>query len=193
MRSIHTLVAAAALLTSLGGCGAYTNIPAQIVVAEVKPGKVTYTVTNTDGAKQTSIEEPSVTLRGDPGSLGVTYNTMNVKYYDIASNQLPSTSIPSMKLGLTVRVESSVFPNDPLAVGEMNLGDVGQKDYVGRYSFSPPILTRHVEEYGASSDLTKGNQAAVYAEVELVGADDANWPADLIFFVPIIFSGSPTP
>lgn len=187
------------LAATLSGCGWYTNVPAQITVVEVKPGRVTYGPV-VDNVHSTAVEDPTVTLRAEPGSIGSTFNSIDITFYkDLGATSDGTTlksipvgnRLPAMHVGLSFHVDSSNFPSDPLNVNPIEQADVGQKVYVGRYTFSPPVMTRLVEEYGMlPSNDTDTNQPGVFADCVLHGADDANFPAEVEFWVPITFSGN---
>jgi hypothetical protein len=194
-RILLSIFAAPTLFASLAtsGCGYYTNIPAQITVYETKPGRVSYSGSATVGTALTHVDDPNVTLRAEPGSIGATYNKMTVTYYRaIDGVQIGSNLIPPLKLGFTVHVDSSNYPSNPMDIGKpIDQAAVGKSIWVGRTSFIPPIMTRHVEQYGATANGNDGNQAGLFAKLELVGSDDANFDASLTLFVPITFSGAP--
>jgi hypothetical protein len=193
-RLLLSFLAVPALFASLAtsGCGYYTNIPAQITVLETKPGRISYSGSISLGTGVTKVDEPEVTLRAEPGSIGATYNKITVTYYRIDGTAVGSDKLPPLKLGFTFHVDSSNFPSNPMDVGKpIDQSQVGKSIWLGRSTFVPPIMTRHVEQYGSVANGTDGNQAGLFAKIELVGSDDANYDASLTFFVPIIFSGAP--
>lgn len=171
------------------GCGLYTNIPAQIKVAEVVGATVTYDRPDAaDGWRNVKVETPSVTLVGEPGSIGVTYERIKVLYLMINEQPIAAKEIPDMNLRMSVRVESSNFPTDPLA-GPLARDQMGTTLQVGKSTVTLPIVTRHVTAYGAK---LSENAASLSAQVTLTGADDAGVPASLTIYVPITFIGPPT-
>lgn len=178
----------AALALSTAACGWYTNIPASVFVKAVKPGSVLYGPTLTSGARDIKIDHPEITLQGEPGSIGVNVDSVSVVYK--LSNGSESKSLPRLSLGMTFRVESSNYPSRP-DEAELDQTAVGQKIAVGASTFAVPIVTRHVEEFGAVGQPPEGNAAAIYAEVTLSGYDDAMLPFNLLARVPIFFSGTP--
>lgn len=182
------------LAATLSGCGWYTNIPAQITVMEVKPGRVTLGPV-VDGVHTTTVEDPSVTLRAEPGSIGATFNSMDVVYYrdlGYANNQaiLAGNHLPALHVGLSFHVDSSNFPSNPMIVNPIEQGDVGAKVYVGQYTFTPAVMTRLVEQYGLITSGDEANQPGIYAACSLHGVDDANFNAELEFSIPITYSGN---
>lgn len=170
------------------GCGLYTNVPAQIKVADVVGATLTYEKPDaSDGWRNVKVETPTVTLVGEPGSIGVTYEKMKVDYLQINEKRVPDTEIPPMDLRISFRVESSNYPTDPLA-GPLTRDAMGRTLQVGKAQLNLPIITRHVSAYGAK---TTENVAALSAQVQLIGTDDAGYPANLTVYVPITFFGPP--
>jgi hypothetical protein len=178
-----------AAVAALPGCGYYTNVPAQIVVADVKPATLVYGEGTT--ANSIKIDSPEVTLRTDAGSIGATFNSMYVQYYNINRAPIGQNDLPQLQLGMTVRVEGSQYSSNPLdPANAITQSEQGQKVWIGRTTVPLPIVTRHVEQYGGRT-TNDGNQAAIWAMVTMKGVDDANFDATLIFYVPITFSGLP--
>lgn len=176
------------LLTLLsGGCGWYTNLPASVYVAAVKPGKITYEPANAQGVREIKTENPVVTFRGEPGSIGVTIDKCIVRYMLSNDSQAPQDKLPGMTLGLSFRVESSNYPTQPGA-GRIDHSQVGQFVEVGKTEVEVPLLTRHVEAFGQDSSV---NASLVTAVAEFKGSDDAMLPVSLYAQVPIYFSGQP--
>jgi len=185
MWAVPTLLASLAMT----GCGFYTNIPAQILIGEVKPATLNYELIRTDGTREIKIEVPTVTLRAEPGSIGFTVDTLKVTYFRAVGSgkeQIDPAKIPPLTLGTTFRVESSNFPSDPSGPN-IDQTAVGKSIYVGRYTYTLPIITRHVEAFGALP--ANYQDAAIYAQVSMSGVDDANFPSTYTFFVPITFNG----
>lgn len=178
----------AALALSTTACGWYTNIPASIYVMSVKPGALNYGPTLTSGARDIKIDHPEIILQGEPGSIGANFDSVTVRY--LLSNGTESKNLPRLSMGMTFRVESSNYPSRP---GETELDQtaVGAKIAVGAATVAIPIITRHVEEFGAVGQPPEGNAASITAEVTLSGFDDANLPVTLVARVPIFFSGTP--
>lgn len=185
------LTSAAAVLT-LASCGMYTNVPAQVFVASVKPASLSYQKPDADGFREIKIESPEVTLRGEPGSIGATFSQMRISYYktDSNSNGLPSQvgngDVAAVNTFLTIHVPSSNFPSDPSG-NPMDVTQTGQMIQVGSVTTQVPVVTRHVEDYGMN--LTNYANAALTAEVVWTGTDDAGFPTEVRFHVPITFHG----
>jgi hypothetical protein len=178
-----------AAVAALPGCGYFTNVPAQIVVAEVKPATLVYGEGTTGNTIK--IDSPEATLRTDAGSIGATFNSIYVQYYDINRAPIATTKLPQLQLGMTVRVEGSQYSSNPLdPANAITQAEQGQKVWFGRTTVPLPIVTRHVEQYGGDTTST-GNQAGIWAMVTMKGVDDANFDTSLIFYVPIMFSGIP--
>jgi hypothetical protein len=177
-----------AALASASACGLYTNVPAQIKVAQVVGATLFYEKPDaTDGWREVKIEDPTMTLVGEPGSIGVTYEKMKVDYLQINEKPVAAGEIPPMDLRVSIRVESSNFPSDPLA-GPLSREQMGVALAVGKTTVTLPIVTRHVSAYGAK---VSENVAALSAQLTLKGVDDAGYPAELIVYVPITFQGPP--
>lgn len=179
------LLALTTVLT-LPACGMYTNVPAQVQVVTVKPARVTYTTADAAGKREIQVENAEVTLRGDLGSIGVTYDPMTVRYYKSAGTQVEANLISPLTTYLTMRVESSNFPSS--TTEGVELAQTGQKVVAGQSSVALPVVTRHVEDYGMSSST---NASMITAEVTWNGTDDAGFPSTLIIHVPITFHGAP--
>ena len=178
----------AALAITTSACGWYTNIPASIYVRSVSPGSVNYGPTLTNGSRDIKIDHPSVTLQGEPGSIGANFDSVSVRY--LLSNGTESKNLPRLSMGMTFRVESSNYPSRP-DEAELDQTAVGQKIAVGAQGIDIPIITRHVEEFGAATQPPEGNAASITAEVTMSGFDDANLPVSIVARVPIFFSGTP--
>lgn len=176
-----------AAVTALPGCGYFTNVPAQIVVADVKPATLVYGEGTTGNTIK--IDSPEVTVRTDAGSIGATFNSIYVQYYDTNRAPIPATKLPQLQLGMTARVEGSQYSSNPLdPANALTQAEQGQKVWIGRTTIPLPIVSRHVEEYGGDA---AANQAGIWAMVTMKGVDDANFDTSLIFYVPIMFSGIP--
>lgn len=184
----RTVIAAAATLLSLAGCGWYTNLPAQITVQSVKPGRVTYEPVDTRGIREIKVDTPVVTLQGEPGSIGASFSKMTIQYF--LSNEAPSTKLPTQKVGFGFRVDSSVYPTQPNAA-RIGQAEVGTAIDVGKRELEFPVITRHVEQWGLETVAPEGNAAVVTATCTCVGVDDANLDISLVVQIPIYFSGNP--
>lgn len=171
----------------LAGCGWYTNLPASVYVAAVKPGKVLYEPANAQGVREIKTENPVVTFRGEPGSIGVNFYNCNVQYKLTNGNPAGADKLPNIAMGLTFRVESSNYPTQPGA-GRVDHSQIGQFVEVGKTEIEVPLLTRHVESFGQDSAV---NASLVTAVATFTGTDDALLPVTLEANVPIYFSGQP--
>lgn len=177
-------------LVATPGCGFYTNVPAEIVVTEVQGASLVYGT----GINEASIKitEPTCVLRTNPGSIGADFTLMEVSYLNIAGSAIAATDIPPMKLWYSIHVDGSNFTDNPLSLnGPMPNVDVGKNVWIGKTNVTLPIVTRHVEQYGAKTELNAGNYAGVSAKVTLSGKDEALFPISVVFSVPIMFSGLP--
>lgn len=174
---------------SLSSCGLYTNVPAQYHVAEVKPASLTYQKPDADGYREIEIVPAQLTMIGEPGSIGVTFDTVNVQYLtDVVRKTFVSESdISTLNMRMSFRVESSNYTSDPVA-GPIDQEKTGQAVYVGRNTITLPVVTRHVEDYGMKTAI---NASAITAQVKLTGVDDAGFPAEMAVYVPITFHGAP--
>lgn len=186
-RALGAALAPLALAAALPGCGTFTNVPAMINVQDLKPAVLTYQFTNgTAGAREIKIDQPTVTLVGQPGSIGVTYDRMIVTYLD-AQTEAPAdrNKLPPLSLRSTFRVASSALPGTTGASGLIDQTKVGQQVFASSTTITLPVVNSYVEQYGLSL-FTPG----VTAQVQLQGSDDAGFPADLAFYVPISFVGN---
>jgi len=154
----------------LAGCGYYTNLPAQIKLDAPTDNNITATVTYTVGeANQLSadIKNPKVALTGEPGSIGVTYDEISIKY-------LPESVSPAVTIAGSIRVPSS------------HQFDENSNVITGRVETEIPVLSSKIVQLGsplASNRIT----SQISAQVTLSGTDDAGFPASYQFFVPINF------
>ena len=183
-------VVGVALASLASGCGWYTNIPAAIVAVGVTPGRVLYEKKSNEVI--TTITNPKVTFRADPGSVGATFDLIDVTYVrNDGRTKTDAALLPAMVLGATVRVDGSVYPDNPLAAGPLDQTKVGTNVFVGRFEYEIPVITRHVEAYGSRSSGNEANANAIYAQCIFRGADDANWPIEATVIAPIVFNGTP--
>lgn len=158
------------LALSLSACGLYTNIPAQVKVGSVPSGaSVKYTVNANSVAAE--VENPTVTLVGEPGSIGVTYETVVIEYLP---NSLPLEP-RAVTLASSVRVPSS-----------HNLDENGNA-VPGRAEVVLPIISSQIQNLGNPSSQNRVS-SQISAKVTLSGNDDAGYPAELIMYVPINFT-----
>ncbi|MEB3197252.1 MAG: hypothetical protein VKP62_08620 [Candidatus Sericytochromatia bacterium] len=178
------------LLPLLAGCGWYTNLPASLYVASVKPGKVIYEPPNTAGVRDIKTENPVVRFQGEPGSIGALFNSVSVKYLLGSGKPASPDRLPGVSFGLSFRVEASTYPAPP-AGGKMDQSQLGLFIEPGKTEIELPVLTRHVEQFGLDTSQPEGNAPLVTADTTFTGLDDANFPITLQAFVPIYFSGNP--
>jgi hypothetical protein len=159
MKTINKFLTAMAGITfSISGCGQYTNIPAQYHIA----GTSDLVATITYAGGTATVKEPKVTVKGEPGSIGATFESMDISYTsDIAA----VTNVP-----VSFRVDSSALPD--------STGNVTPSTN----TFELPVISSKVIELGR-----RQSQGNISARVILHGTDDANWPSDLSVNVPIVF------
>lgn len=175
-----------ALASLASGCGWYTNVPAAIVAVGVSPGRVLYETKASETVITTV--NPKVTFRSDPGSIGATFDAIQVTYTRYDRTKVDASQIPEIVIGAHVRVDGSVYPDNPLAVGPLDQTKLGSAIYVGRFEYEIPVINRYVENFGSQSSQ---NQAGVNAICIFKGVDDANWPIEVAVNVPIVFNGKP--
>lgn len=154
----------------LAGCGYYTNVPAQIKLDVPSDSNITATVTYTVGeGSQLSadIHNPKIALTGEPGSIGVSYDSISIKY-------LPESVSPAVTIRGSIRVPSS------------HQFDENSNIVTGRVEAEIPVLSSKIVQLGsplAANRIT----SQISAQVTLSGTDDAGFPASYEFFVPINF------
>lgn len=185
--SVKRLLVSLAALSSLSACGMFTNVPAQIFVASVKPASLSYQKADADGFREVKIEAPEVTIQGEPGSIGATLTTMAVRYYKPdGKTALDASKVSAVNTFLTIHVPTSNFPS---AVGgnPMDVTQTGKMVNVGSVTTQVPVVNRHIEDYG--KDLGEYANATLTAEVKWTGTDDAGFSVELLFHVPITFHG----
>lgn len=177
-----------ALISLASGCGWYTNVPAAIVVVGVTPGKVLYE--RKAGEVTITVTNPKATFRADPGSIGATFDVVDVTYVrNDGRTKTDASLLPAMLLGATVRVDGSVYPDNPLAAGPMDATKVGTNIFVGRFEYEIPVINRFVENYGGRSSGAEAPAGTIYAQCIFKGSDDANFPLEVSVNAPITFSG----
>jgi hypothetical protein len=163
------------LASLVAGCGLYTNIPAQIKISPSTDSTISASVTYTVDQSRISaeIKNPKISLEGEPGSIGVTYDTITISYLPESLSLNPKV----VTITGSVRVASShQFDKD---------GNV----IVGKGQVELPIISSHVVELG--NPLSQGRiNSQISAKVTLQGVDDAGWPASLDIYVPINFLSS---
>ena len=172
MKFRNLLSASLLALGLTGGCGYYTNFPAQYHIVQNADypltAEVAYTV---DGAKVTySIKNPKLLLEAEPGSIGVTFNTLTIDYGPTTiAAQLPRTTVYT-----TMRV------------GTSNYRDKDNKYFMIGYGVSElPVINTKVVSIGTPPS---GVTFPITASIQLDGTDDAGFPAYFEFKIPINFT-----
>lgn len=162
----------------LAGCGLYTNIPAQVNVEAPADGAAVATVTYAvqQGSISADVQNPTIALEGEPGSIGVTYNQIAIEYLPASLSLNPREVI----VAASIRVPSSHEFD-----GENNL-------VVGRVETELPIISSHVVQLG--NPLSQGRiNSQISAKVTLTGTDDAGFDAVKTLYIPINFLSSALP
>lgn len=183
MKRLLGMGLALGLMASLAGCGWYTNVPGQVHTRSVEPLVVSYDEPGA-GAQATykaTVNQATLTLAGQPGSIGVSFRNLKVRYF------VPGSENPAFERSFPIdlRVEPSVYREDPrkdeLGTGNWEDG----KLIIGTGQLSLTMLVdRSVLDYG----FTKSN-SQLYALLEFTGEDDAKFPQYLEVSVPIAFTG----
>ncbi|MBF2055208.1 MAG: hypothetical protein IGS03_17295 [Candidatus Sericytochromatia bacterium] len=174
---IKRVFAGISLAAALTACGLYTNIPAQIRLDAPSQG-VTATVTYTVSQEQiqAEVQNPTIALVGEPGSIGVTYDEIAIEYLPESLGLNPRT----MRIAGTIRVPSS------------HQFDADQNVLVGRAETEIPVVSSHVVQLG--NPLNQGRvNSQISARVTLSGTDDAGFRSSYEFYVPINFLSSALP
>ncbi|MBU6427891.1 MAG: hypothetical protein KGR26_02665 [Cyanobacteria bacterium REEB65] len=200
---MRTALTLGILTAAIGGCGWYTNIPAQITVKSLQPASVEYSTTTPSGGSATTtakVTQPVVTLEGEPGSVGVTYTEVSIIYHQPdgggtgQKGTVPS-SINGGKPVLTaqnIRVDSSAMRTSAASgsvdmVGMDPSAAANQKQplALGVTEWTAPVVTQDVIAFGKP---TGGNTPGqIYAEIVLDGVDDAHFHSTLTLDIPITF------
>lgn len=153
---------------AIGACGQYTNFPAQYHIAGTSSLVATVAYpSNSSGTTGTTsssavVKLPKLVIKGEPGSVGVNFNQMDIKYNvaDISATTLP----------ISMRVDSS------------NFRDTNGTVIAESASYDLPVISPKVLDYGKRQGI--GNISAI---VTLSGSDDAAWPVSIDVNVPIVF------
>lgn len=191
MKRLLGMTLALGLLAPVTSCGWYTNVPAQIHVKSVMPTGITVTYKPSSDPKLTyeaTVTDAVLTLAGDPGSIGATFYSVDVKFTDGTAGDgkpVDAAGLSKQVIDMSLRVEPSVFREDPrkdelddknweerkliIGTGQMSLG---------------AIVNRQVLDYGF-----KRPSNIVNAQITLSGYDDAKFPTSLSVNVPITFTG----
>jgi hypothetical protein len=147
------------LLSLIYSCGQYTNLPAQY---HIEGTSEFVAIVSYDSNKNANVKLPKIKVKGEPGSIGATFDTMNITYNvgDISASQV----------SVAYRIDSSHFRDEK--------GNI----IVSGGTFEIPVVSPKVIEYGKRQGASN-----ISAKVVLSGLDDANWPTTLEFGVPIVF------
>jgi hypothetical protein len=183
MRRIATMLALT-VASAVSACGQYTNFPARIKISGESNlvGEVSYQFDqSTSGVKVTATtKNPKLILIGEAGSVGATFDTMNITYQGVPDN-FGSKSV-NLKAGL--RVDSSHNFERTVAADKTTVTKVIQ----GKGQMDLPIVSAEVVRVGNPFNNSGGYiSAPISAVVTLQGIDDAGFPIDLQFGVPINF------
>lgn len=153
------LLLSSILLSITASCGQFTNLPAQYHVDGTSEfvAIVTY-----DSNKNATVKLPKIKVKGEPGSIGASFDTMNITYNvgDVSATQV----------SVAYRIDSSHFRDEK--------GNI----IVGGGTFELPVVSPRVIDYGKRQGASN-----IAAKVVLSGLDDANWQTTLEFGVPIVF------
>jgi len=181
------------LMTPVTSCGMYTNVPAQIHVKSVLPASITVNYKEPAvGAKATyeaAISDAVLTLAGEPGSIGATFYSVNVTFTDGTTqkdgNPVAAAGLTKQAIDMSLRVESSVFREDPRKdeLSDKNWEDGKLIIGTGQMSLGA-FVNREVLDYGF-----KSTSNVVTALITLSGYDDARFPTSLTVNLPIVFTG----
>ena len=175
---------AIALAGLASACGQYTNFPARIHISGESNliGEVTYTF-DTGNKTNATVKNPRVTLIGEIGSVGATFDKMNVTYTGVPDS-FPSKSI-NTTIGLRIDSSHQFAPVFDLTQGNKMIPKVIMQ---GKGQLDLPVITADVVKIGNPFNTGGGFiSSPISAIVTLTGTDDAMWPVDLQFGVPINF------
>lgn len=153
------------LATAISGCGNYTNFPAQYHISGTSSliAKIAYpSAVAGSTASNASVTLPKLSLKGEPGSIGATFEKMDISY---SVSDITTTSLP-----VSFRVDSS------------NFRDSAGKVVADGGTFELPVVNAKVLEYGKRQSVNN-----ISALVTLTGTDDASWPTSITVNVPIVF------
>lgn len=185
----RVLVTAAGAALGVTGCGWYTNIPAQVDVISIEPSSVAveYLHSKPDSPLKgitAKFTNPTITLAGQPGSIGLTITKVSITYWDTGSGPSLGTIIgKEQRLLTTVRVGTSAMREDySKGYQEMDPTTAGgvsewqkKRLIIGQGKFLAPIVNYDVLLLGSSENTTQ-RRSIIYAQVFLEGEDDAHWP-----------------
>lgn len=165
------------LMAALAGCGLYTNVPAQIQL-DAPPDSIVATVDYKvqQGTITAEIKNPTITLVGEPGSIGVTYDEISIEYLPSGLNLNP----PTVVIAGSIRVPSS------------HQFDENGNAIPGKATTELPIISSQVVALGSPNTDGRIN-SQISAKITLNGTDDAGFPSSYTFFIPINFLTSEIP
>jgi len=148
---------------TINACGQFTNFPAQYHISGTS-NLVATVAYPPSGATGTGVVVtlPKLIIKGEPGSVGATFNQMDVSYN--------TADITAAKSEVTFRVDSSHFRD---ATGNV-IVDGGAAELA--------VISPKVIEYGR-----RQNASNLTARVVLSGTDDAGWPTEMPVNVSIVF------
>jgi hypothetical protein len=155
-------------------CGQYTNFPARVHISGESNlvGEVTYT-TDAQGKVTAVAKNPKLIVIGEAGSVGATFDSMNITYQGVPDTF--AAKVVNLKTGLRVdsshNFERTINPDKTIVT----------KMIPGKGNMDLPVVNPDVIRSGLTL-LTP-----VTAVVTLQGIDDAGFPVDLQFGVPINF------
>ncbi len=192
------LISGAALALGASGCGWYTNVPAMITVKSVEPATVTveFTKNKTDQTVVSKYTQPTITLEGQPGSIGATFKDMRIAYYRPSQGAAPNLGTPmaevsggkELYLKAFVRVDTSALHEDP-SKAYLEMKDIADKRLIiGVSKFVAPVITREILDLGDPTATAR--VSLIFARVVIEGEDDAKWPYSKEIFIPISFVDS---
>ncbi|MBC7543093.1 MAG: hypothetical protein H7338_10210 [Candidatus Sericytochromatia bacterium] len=170
---------AIALTGLLSACGQYTNFPARIHISGESNlvGEVTYAFDSANKPAVT-VKNPKLTLVGEAGSIGITFDKMNITYTGV-----PDT-FPKLNLTTGLRVDSSHNFERTVAGDKTIVAKLVQ----GKGVMDLPVVTPEVIKIGNPFNNAGGFiSTPISAIVTLSGVDDALWPVEIQFGVPINF------
>lgn len=190
------LVSGAAVALGAAGCGWYTNVPAMIHVKSVEPATVTveFSTNVADKTIKATFTQPTITLEGQPGSIGATFKDMRIAYYDpefgkkadVASPSLAIFSGKELNLKAYVRVDTSALHEDP-SKEYVEMKDIPDKRLIiGSTKFVAPVINNDVVALG-SPNAGAQRKSIIFARVVLDGEDDAKFAYSKEIFIPISF------
>lgn len=163
----------------LSACGPYTNVPARLHVVQTDPSQplvaeVQYKVDAT-GKVEAIIRNPKLTIEGEAGSVGATFDTMRIEYVNAPSFLNPK----EVTMAATLRVESS----HNLTTDEKGVSTIIK----GKGTTELPVINGRIVELGNPRSAQGSIGSPIHAKVTLGGIDDAGLPVSLEVGVPINF------